>query len=172
MATAPLRTCPGSPTCRNRVRKGPCADCSKKREQLRGSRHERGYDAEWDRLRAEFMCDPANKYCVHCIARHALELATEADHIVPFTSPEDPRRLDRSNLQPLCGTCHRRKTAAQQRLPQVVWNGAMDRAGTCPSLIDGTFARPSTLSPSNLTTIADPRERAVLARTRDIPVSV
>jgi hypothetical protein len=29
----------------------------------------------------------------------------------------------------------------------VIWNGAMDRAGTCPSLVDGRVRRPSTLGP-------------------------
>jgi hypothetical protein len=29
----------------------------------------------------------------------------------------------------------------------VIWNGEMDRAGTCPSLVDGRVRRPSTLGP-------------------------
>jgi 5-methylcytosine-specific restriction protein A len=146
MPTAPLRTCSGSPTCRNLVSKGPCQDCSRKRELRRGSRHERGYDAAWVRLTREFWTDPDNKHCRRCAARGGRVVrATEVDHVIPFSGLDDPKRLDPTNLQPLCGDCHRQKTAAQQRR-DVVWNGARDRAGACPSLIDGTLRRHSTLT--------------------------
>jgi 5-methylcytosine-specific restriction enzyme A len=147
MPTAPLRTCSGSANCRNLVAKGRCATCSSKREQHRGSRHARGYNAAWVRLVEEFWADPAHRFCVRCALRGRQELAREVDHVVPFKGLDDPLRLDRTNLQGLCGLCHRQKTAEQQR-PVVVWNGQMDCKGTCPSLVDGSVRRPSTLGPS------------------------
>jgi 5-methylcytosine-specific restriction protein A len=147
MPTAPKRTCSGSPTCRTLVTKGSCTACARKRDQLRGSRHKRGYDAAWVAVTKEFWADPKNKYCACCTRRGLRELATEVDHVVPFEGKDDPRRLDRRNLQGLCGVCHRQKTAAQQR--GVVWNGEMDRRGLCPSLVDGAVPRPSTLNRSS-----------------------
>lgn len=149
MPMAPRRPCAGSPTCKALVAKGRCRSCARKHERQRGSRHARGYDAAWVRLRDEFLSDPANRYCVRCAARGRQELATEVDHDVPFIGLDDPRRLDRFNLRPLCGRCHRRKTAKQQRRGDVVWDGAMDRDGTCPALVDGRVARPSTLTPAS-----------------------
>jgi 5-methylcytosine-specific restriction endonuclease McrA len=157
MPSAPLRTCPGSPTCRNRVVKGPCRDCARKRDQLRGSRHERGYDAAWVALTEQFWRDSANKYCRRCAERGVLEPATQVDHVVPFEGREDPRRLDRRNLQPLCGTCNRQKALEhrRQRAYDVVWSGEQDARGQCPSLVDGTFARPSTLTANTIVVPGD-----------------
>lgn len=147
MPTAPKRLCSGSPRCRALVSgRGPCRDCARKR----GSRHARGYDAAWVCLTRRFWRIPSNRWCVCCAAGGVRTRATEADHIVPFVGLDDPRRLDLTNLQPLCGTCHRRKTGAQSA---IVWNGEMDRRGTCPSLIDGAVARPSTLAPGLVSTI-------------------
>jgi hypothetical protein len=137
------------------VEKSPCEACARRREARRGSRHARGYDADWTRLRDSFMADPANRWCVACAAAGIQEAATEADHVIPFDGLDDPRRLDRGNLQPLCGRHHRIKTARQRG---VVWNGEMDRHGSCPSLIDGRFSRPSTLTPTNVVRLTNPRE--------------
>lgn len=148
MPSAPLRTCPGSPTCPNLVAKGPCKACARKRDQLRGSRHQRGYDAAWVRLTDVFWRDPAHQYCRRCAARGIQEAATQVDHIVPFEGLEDPRRLDPTNLQPLCGTCNRQKALEHRRQPRydVVWNGTQDARGLCPTLVDGTLPRPSSLT--------------------------
>ncbi|HXO84685.1 MAG TPA: HNH endonuclease [Gemmatimonadales bacterium] len=153
---APRRPCAGSPTCKAFVEKGRCPSCARKRERQRGSRHARGYDAAWVRLRDEFLADPVNRHCVRCAARDRQRRATEVDHDVPFQGLADPRRLDRQNLRPLCGTCHRQKTAEQQRRADVVWNGEMDRQGSCPSLVDGGVRRPSTLTPANRVPFSTP----------------
>jgi hypothetical protein len=49
--------------------------------------------------------------CRECLRGDHLTLATEVDHIVPMR--QGGARLDRANLQPLCGNCHRRKTRAE-----------------------------------------------------------
>jgi hypothetical protein len=84
------------------------------------------------RLTEQFWRDSANKYCRRCAARGVLEPATQVDHVVPFEGREDPRRLDRRNLQPLCGTCNRQKALEhrRQRAYDVVWSGEQDARGS------------------------------------------
>jgi 5-methylcytosine-specific restriction endonuclease McrA len=48
--------------------------------------------------------------CRACEAAGCVTLAQEVDHVQPFEGLTDPRRLDPSNLQPLCTRCHRKKT--------------------------------------------------------------
>jgi len=57
------------------------------------------------------MARPENQLCKHCIDRGTVTLATECDHVIPFRGLSDPLRLDPKNFQPLCGDCHRKKTA-------------------------------------------------------------
>ena len=76
----------------------------------RGSRTARGYDEDWQRLRFWFMQQPENQLCRACALRDRITLAIDVDHIIPFRGRADPKRLDPKNLQPLCKTCHGRKT--------------------------------------------------------------
>lgn len=77
----------------------------------RGSRHERGYGAEWDRLRKivmerdQYLCK-----CAECRAENRLRPATEVDHVVP-KAQGGTDALD--NLQAINRDCHRRKTVAE-----------------------------------------------------------
>ena len=58
---------------------------------------------EWRKARAEFLA--RHRFCVECGAP-----ATVVDHIVPHRG--DPIIFwDRSRWQPMCATCHGRKTA-------------------------------------------------------------
>lgn len=62
----------------------------------------RGYDREWQRVRAEHLRhEPFCRICKHP--------ATQVDHIVPIR--KGGHRLDHANLQSLCVACHSRKTA-------------------------------------------------------------
>jgi 5-methylcytosine-specific restriction enzyme A len=90
------------------------ARCEQHRVDLRVSRTRRGYDEDWQRLRAWFMSDPSHQLCRVCHAAGVIKLATEVDHIEPFRSIMDPRRLDPKNLQALCAKCHRQKTGADR----------------------------------------------------------
>lgn len=71
----------------------------------------RGYGADWRRVRAEVL--RAEPHCRMCRGAGLLVPATDVDHIAPFHGLEDPRRLDRANLRPLCAPCHRTRTARQ-----------------------------------------------------------
>jgi hypothetical protein len=74
--------------------------------------HARGYDHDWLELRrAHLEHEP---YCRHCRARGVQRRAAMVDHIEPLRlSPE--RRLDPSNLQSLCLSCHAAKTHEERR---------------------------------------------------------
>lgn len=69
----------------------------------------RGYDRRWMRLRRWFLA--RHPLCAHCLKRGFTTPATEVDHIKPLR--EGGARLDQSNLQALCKSCHSRKTARE-----------------------------------------------------------
>lgn len=77
---------------------------------LRPSAHRRGYTSTWQRARLGFLS--ANPLCVHCRADGQLVEATVVDHRIPHKGSHD-LFWDRSNWQPLCATCHGRKTVAE-----------------------------------------------------------
>lgn len=71
---------------------------------------QRGYDHAWDVLRAQHLvAEPA---CRKCGAAGRIVAARIVDHIVPIRrAPE--RRLDPTNLQSLCASCHQSKTGRE-----------------------------------------------------------
>jgi len=108
MPTAPTRVCPRghvSPA------SGKCPVCTAARNRARGPKAARGYDGVWDRLRLRYRA--AHPLCEQCRARGLVRPMVDVDHIIPFTSVDDPRRLDPLNLQALCRECHRAKTRGE-----------------------------------------------------------
>ena len=78
---------------------------AKRDETLRCNRKSKTYDHTWKTLRAHFLA--VNPNCRSCG-----KMAVHADHIKPVR--EHPElRLNLNNLQPLCHSCHSRKTAAE-----------------------------------------------------------
>lgn len=78
-----------------------------KHDKQRPSRQARGYDADWVKARADYLA--AYPSCRRC--GHKADLV---DHIVPIrTAPH--RRLDRTNFQSLCTSCHSSWKQAQER---------------------------------------------------------
>jgi len=51
-------------------------------------------------------------FCRHCMAEGIYERATDVDHIIA-AKPSDELFYKMSNLQPLCHSCHAKKTATQ-----------------------------------------------------------
>lgn len=95
--------------------KGRCANCRSARnraiDERRGSSAERGYDADWKRVRDSFLA--TNPLCAFCHERNVVTLAEVVDHIVPIAqSPRD--RLDPRNLRSLCKMHHDQHTATEQ----------------------------------------------------------
>ena len=68
------------------------------------------YDRDWRKLRHAHLA--SNPLCVTCKAKGLIVGATEVDHITPVRQAPE-RRLDPSNIQSLCRSCHSRKTASE-----------------------------------------------------------
>lgn len=69
----------------------------------RGTRHERGYDHKWERLRNDFI--RRNPECQH--RGPGCKLAARIVHHVVPVSVRPELRLVRSNLMSVCDPCHR-----------------------------------------------------------------
>ena len=109
MPSRPARLCPRCQA----IRRGDSCSCGWSRsgwsDKRRGSRHQRGYDNRWVKLRRrKLSVDPL---CAICLEADRATEATEAHHVQPFVGIHDPLRLARSNLQSLCSSCHRTVTA-------------------------------------------------------------
>ena len=75
-------------------------------EEIRSSA-KRGYDGRWRKARKRYL--KAHPLCVECLKRGRYTKATVVDHIIPHRG--DPKLFwDESNWQPLCKTCHDKKT--------------------------------------------------------------
>lgn len=74
---------------------------------------QRGYDSDWNRLRAAHVA--RQPLCVRCAEQVRAVPVAEVDHIRPFCGKADPLRLDPQNLQSLCRSCHAIKTAEDVR---------------------------------------------------------
>ena len=87
-------------------------DRIRKKDRERGTAHQRGYDAEWDKQRLLFLDE--NPLCVDHFKRKLIEAATVVDHIIPH---KGDKKLfwDKSNWQALCKSCHDRKTATEDK---------------------------------------------------------
>ncbi|WOC15400.1 HNH endonuclease [Pseudochrobactrum sp. MP213Fo] len=84
--------------------KCPCAKARKiASDRARPSARTRGYDREWQRARHAWLV--VHPSCVGCG-----QPATLVDHIITIRNAPH-RRLDPTNFQSMCSTCHGRKTA-------------------------------------------------------------
>ena len=92
--------------------RGRCAahDMQQRREQdeQRGTAHERGYDARWQRASKAFLAE--HPLCAACNAAGLIEAAEVVDHIVPHRG-DKVLFWNISNWQALSKRCHDRKTA-------------------------------------------------------------
>lgn len=108
MPKAPKRPC-RYPGCPNLCDKGVyCINHMEfSSDRRRGGAEARGYDSRWRKARADFL--QRNPLCVKCMAQGRITPATVVDHIIPHRGD---RKLfwDGQNWQPLCKSCHDRKT--------------------------------------------------------------
>jgi 5-methylcytosine-specific restriction protein A len=81
-------------------------------EQRKGNRHKRGYGSAWEKLRAFilrrdfYLCQEHLRQGEHVEGNHV-------DHIIPKAQGGTDRY---SNLQTLCASCHKLKTASESRV--------------------------------------------------------
>lgn len=92
----------------HKVRLGQFADAQ------RGSRHARGYGSKWDRLRAVVMRRDSG-LCQVCLPQGRVVAAHHVDHKI---NKAQGGTDDEANLQAICRTCHRAKTAGEARGPR------------------------------------------------------
>lgn len=72
--------------------------------------HQRGYDSKWRKAREGFLAK--HPLCAHHKLIDEIEPATVVDHITPHRGNRE-LFWDRDNWQPLCKSCHDRKTATE-----------------------------------------------------------
>ena len=80
-------------------------------DRIRGTRQQRGYGADWQRVRGIVMQRDGG-LCQPCLARGRVTAAREVDHMRAKAKggTDDP-----DNLQAICVQCHRTKTASESR---------------------------------------------------------
>ncbi len=82
-----------------------CAEHQKAHEERWGEQRKVGYGREWRKRRTEYI--EAHPFCADPFHTGCTAFATDVDHILSRTRGGSE---DESNLQSLCGACHRRKT--------------------------------------------------------------
>jgi 5-methylcytosine-specific restriction protein A len=97
---------------RPRAKTGFTREAKRALDRQRPTASQRGYDARWRRLRA-WVLQRDLYLCQRCHASVGDGEMAHVDHIEPFHGKDDPRRLDETNLQTLCRSCHSRKTLGE-----------------------------------------------------------
>lgn len=87
------------------------AEARRLHDARRGSSTARGYDRHWQKVRAVVLAD--EPLCRFCAERGRVTPAEVVDHIETIADRPD-LRLVRSNLRPLCESCHNARTARDQ----------------------------------------------------------
>ena len=111
MPYKPLKPC-SYPGCPNLTSTRYCPEHKKLTDAQYDARlRDRGVRAfyiskEWKRLRQNFLIE--HPFCEECRKKGRLTKATVVDHIVPIRMGGSA--LDENNLQPLCASCHGRKS--------------------------------------------------------------
>jgi 5-methylcytosine-specific restriction endonuclease McrA len=91
-----------------------------RKDRERPSSTERGYDADWRALRADFIADNPI-----CCSPGCGQPTVDADHIEDVRAHPE-RRLDRTNLRPFCHRHHAQRTARDQGFART--KGQQDKA--------------------------------------------
>lgn len=84
------------------------ADRSARDRRQRPGARQRGYTARWERARLHYLV--RHPLCAACQRDGRTTAATEVDHIEPHRGDRE-LFWNRDNWQPLCKSCHSRKTA-------------------------------------------------------------
>jgi 5-methylcytosine-specific restriction enzyme A len=87
-----------------------CPKTAREYDKQRGTPTERGYDADWRKLRASWLRE--HPLCEPCQKRGLVVPASHVDHVQSIREAPE-RRLDPTNLRSCCASCHMSKTASQ-----------------------------------------------------------
>ena len=112
---------------------GKCQQCTATRakkggwskwQKRRGSRQDRGYGANWERVRAVVLRRD-NHLCQECLRNGRVHEAKEVDHIKAKARGGSDAE---SNLEVICHDCHRSKTARESMGPaDREWGGGSQK---------------------------------------------
>ena len=84
-------------------------------DKRRGNFRQRGYTAEWDKARTDFLV--AHPHCVMCRRAGVTKPANVVDHITPHRG-DKTLMWDRRNWQPLCSRHHNSGKQREERSAQ------------------------------------------------------
>lgn len=84
----------------------------------------RGYDSRWRKARYRFL--KAHPLCEKCKEEGKLVKATVVDHIISHRGNEK-LFWDESNWQPLCKSCHDKKTMTEDRYQKYEYQFTLDK---------------------------------------------
>lgn len=125
-----MRPC-ARPGCPNIVAAGRCEGCHRERgrqlDDRRESSYARGYNSKWRKARIYFLS--ARPTCDHCALDGRATAAREVDHIIPHRG-DVVLFWDQSNWQPLCSSCHGRKTLLEAGQGHCAHEHVVDVLGT------------------------------------------
>lgn len=76
----------------------------------RPTANQRGYNSRWRRARKAYLAK--HPFCVECMKKGTVKLATDVDHIVPHKGSKI-LFWNEKNWQSLCHSCHSKKTAKE-----------------------------------------------------------
>ena len=74
----------------------------------------RGYGKKWQAFRKNYLA--SHPLCVECLKQGRYVQATDVDHIIAHRGNME-LFWDEKNLQPLCHSCHSKKTNAEDHYP-------------------------------------------------------
>ena len=88
---------------------GQCNRCTagNQRPAHKQTTRERGYGYDWQQFRKVFLAQ--HPLCVDCMEQGRATEAEELHHVVKIIDAPE-RRLDPSNVMPLCSECHDKRT--------------------------------------------------------------
>ena len=86
------------------------AEARKRFDATRPTAAQRGYDSKWREARAGFL--RKHPLCAECLKRGLKVPAVVVDHIIPHKG-DKVLFWRRDNWQPLCLSCHNRKSATE-----------------------------------------------------------
>lgn len=83
-------------------------------DRQRGTTAQRGYGADWQRLRLSFLATHPLCECDDCAGgAKRIRAASVVDHIIPISERPDLRLVE-TNLRAMAKTCHDARTARDQ----------------------------------------------------------
>lgn len=109
MPRRPLSPCK-HPGCPNVCEGKYCPEHERLHKEDRPSAHSRGYGSKWQYESKRFL--QLHPLCLECQKHGRITEATVVDHIKPHKG-NHKLFWDRRNWQPLCESCHNRKTATE-----------------------------------------------------------